>query len=362
MSQEQEKTILDGVDPTKLFRLSSQEPVGPEFARLNRKAIVVYHANCMDGFTAAWAFHRLVELGRPEAYPAGVVYIPMSYGDGHNEIPLPEYSNCDDLFILDFSFSQYELKFWCPFFRHVVLLDHHKTALESIGDKVWSILEHPTNLTMILDMDRSGAGITWDWLCEVYEYSPEVSRTRLIDYVEDRDLWKFAMDKSKEVSAFIQMQNKNFKSWSALEYKLSWETREVQEAGEQLLAQREQMVAEIASKPRKIVISIPGKTPVSGYCVNCSPIFASEVGNYLVKELGMIGVTYHQDDTGATKFSLRSAEGLEDVALIAQAFGGGGHRNAAGFVMRNPEEQEVITLTAGEPEKDYPDHHDAAEN
>jgi uncharacterized protein len=347
---EQEKTILDGVDPLQLLKLSSQIDVPETVTTPPHKAVVVYHANCMDGFTAAWAFHKLVELGKPEAYPGGVTYVPMAYGDGHGVIGIPEYKNCDDLYILDFSFSKYELTFWTPFFRQVILLDHHKTALESLGSEAWPEDEHPVNLTMVLDMRRSGAGITWDWLSEVYDYPPEVSRTRLIDYVEDRDLWKFAMEGSKQVSAYIQMQNRNFARWSNLADEVDEKQHFVIQKGEQLLAQREQMVAEIASNPRKILIHLPNQLPVSGYCVNCSPMFASEVGNTLVRQYGMIGVTYHQDETGATKFSLRSADGLEDVALIAQAFGGGGHRNAAGFVMKDPEEEETIHLTAGRPE------------
>jgi hypothetical protein len=42
-----------------------------------RKACVIYHKDCVDGFASAWAFHTLAE----HKYPGGVDYIPMNYGE-----------------------------------------------------------------------------------------------------------------------------------------------------------------------------------------------------------------------------------------------------------------------------------------
>jgi hypothetical protein len=36
------------------------------------KAVVIYHDKCVDGFTSAWAFHKLKE----KDYPEGVQYCP----------------------------------------------------------------------------------------------------------------------------------------------------------------------------------------------------------------------------------------------------------------------------------------------
>lgn len=81
---------------------------------------------------------------------------------------------------------------------------------------------------------------------------------------------------------------------------------------------------------RKILIG--GKT---GLVANCPYKFASEVGNLLAKLSGTFGATYYHDKDDVVRFSLRSI-GDYDVSAVAKLFGGGGHRNAAGFSISNP--------------------------
>ena len=57
---------------------------------------------------------------------------------------------------------------------------------------------------------------------------------------------------------------------------------------------------------------------------------ASDGGNLLARQNDGIGATYFDTPEGR-KFSLRSIGDI-DVSQIATEFGGGGHRNAAGFV------------------------------
>ena len=64
--------------------------------------------------------------------------------------------------------------------------------------------------------------------------------------------------------------------------------------------------------------------------MNCTPQFASEAGNILAKESGTFGMTWMINSKGMANVSLRSI-GDYDVSAIAKTFGGGGHRNAAGF-------------------------------
>jgi nanoRNase/pAp phosphatase (c-di-AMP/oligoRNAs hydrolase) len=65
---------------------------------------------------------------------------------------------------------------------------------------------------------------------------------------------------------------------------------------------------------------------------DCPGQFASDVGNELAKLVGTYGATCYHDTEGRLKVSLRSI-GDYDVNEIAKQFGGGGHKNAAGFVM-----------------------------
>jgi nanoRNase/pAp phosphatase (c-di-AMP/oligoRNAs hydrolase) len=62
--------------------------------------------------------------------------------------------------------------------------------------------------------------------------------------------------------------------------------------------------------------------------VNAPPMYSSDIGSIIAKEK-VFGGTYY-DTATHREFSLRSV-GDFDVSEIAKSFGGGGHKNAAGF-------------------------------
>src|SRR6185436_20001219 len=67
----------------------------------------------------------------------------------------------------------------------------------------------------VFDMDRSGAGLTWDHLAAAGD-SPS-QRPRLVDIIEDRDLWRFRFgDETRFVSAYIGTLPMTFETWDAL--------------------------------------------------------------------------------------------------------------------------------------------------
>jgi len=68
-----------------------------------------------------------------------------------------------------------------------------------------------------------------------------------------------------------------------------------------------------------------------GLAANCPPHLTSDVGHALAVQSGTFGLCWRLSKEGMTaECSLRS-NGDYDVSAIAKAFGGGGHRNAAGF-------------------------------
>lgn len=286
-----------------------------------KKAIVIYHANCMDGFASAWAFHKLKE----QDYPGGVEYIADSYGKGvQNENAI----DGSDVYILDFSYNREELARICKFANNVVLLDHHKTAqatLENWPDK-------PKNLEIVFDMNRSGAGITWDYFSGAPVKGKTVKRPALINFVEDRDLWKFNLPMSKQVNAVIALAKHKFKAWDELHQEIADGIEYVEQAGIYLSEQHQKICEEIVRDARSCIIQDDEGNKYAGLVANCTGQFASEVGHLLCKKTGTFGATYYTDGSGATKWSLRS-EGDYDVSKIARAYGGGGHKNAAGFLI-----------------------------
>ena len=68
-----------------------------------------------------------------------------------------------------------------------------------------------------------------------------------------------------------------------------------------------------------------------GLSANCPPHLTSDVGHELAIQSGTFGLCWTLSKEGlVAKCSLRSNGGY-DVSTIAKVFGGGGHRNAAGF-------------------------------
>jgi len=280
------------------------------------KAKVIYHANCVDGFGAAWAFHKLSEL----LYPGGVEYAPMSYGQ--ELIPDEQGAENIDLYILDFSFGRQTLELCSDHYSSVTVLDHHKTAQDALTG--WA--HGRKNLEIIFDMGRSGAGITWDYLA----IRPQ-GRPRLIDYIEDRDIWIWNLEFSAEVNALIGFAHKSFEAYTAMDDVLRTNFQAAVDSGAMLLEQQKRHCNSIISSTRR-EITIGDK---QGLVCNCPGQFASDVGNVLAKQSGTFGATYFTDLNGDVKFSLRSI-GDYDVEKIAREYGGGGHKNAAGFTLKNP--------------------------
>lgn len=299
----------------------------------SKHAVVIYHANCADGFGAAWAFHKLKE----KDYES-VKYIPMGYGGHRVEIPEIKLTNTD-LYILDFSFSREHLMECSGCFNTLTLLDHHKTAQADLED--WE--DKPSNLEIVFDMTRSGAGITWDY------FDKSKARFQLIDYIEDRDLWKFALHKCKEINAVIQNTDKTFEAYEDLAITVEGVVGRdtLIEGGRQLMKMHDRICADIVASATEInLYDLQGELLDKGLSANCTPHFASEVGNLLAKQSGTFGLTYHNQGKGVTKFSIRST-GDYDVSKFARQFGGGGHKNASGWELKEPLVHGSITLWGG---------------
>lgn len=98
-----------------------------------------------------------------------------------------------------------------------MVLDHHKTALESLGSKAFS----NGNVEKVIDMDRSGATIAFDYFKEKLLQGDvgsnkegkvaEFDRVRrLFEYIEDADLWRWRLPNSKEFSSGLKDLNIEF--------------------------------------------------------------------------------------------------------------------------------------------------------
>lgn len=273
--------------------------------------LVIYHGGCIDGFTAAWAC--LQRYGR------AAEYVPAQYASGGADVDLPDVTGRDVLMV-DFCTSREQLLAIKGRARSFRVLDHHKTAEAACAG-----LDFCT-----FDMERSGAGLAWDCLHvdTDREDSPSYGMPRprpwLIDYVEDRDLWRFKLPRSKEVNACVSAAAPTFDGWDALS-RLTVE--QAAERGEAVLSFVDRYVGEMAKHARRITFACHDGIPV----VNAPYINTSELVGHLAQQDGVpFAVGWFQRDDGLYQYSLRS-RGDFDVSTLAKSLGGGGHKNAAGF-------------------------------
>ena len=178
------------------------------------KPIVIYHRGCWDGFTSAWVWRK---FRGEEADFVGAIY---------GEDP-PDVKG-RDVWIVDFSYPRETLleKVIIPS-RRTLVFDHHKTAQADL-DGILQVLRKKgvqRNQDQVhFDMTRSGAGMIYDYLQDELEKlngrrEPRPGgfrRWRLIDYVEDRDLWRFQHEHTKEVMAWVATQPFDFAAWDKL--------------------------------------------------------------------------------------------------------------------------------------------------
>lgn len=279
-----------------------------ESASVNENPLVIYHGGCRDGWCSAWVIHRRY----PEAE-----YVAGFYGQ-----PPP---NCTDkhVILVDFSYPRDVLEKMAEQAATLLVLDHHKTAQAALEG-----FERP-NTQVIFDMDRSGAGLAWD-----HFMLDRPSRDVLVDYVEDRDLWRHRLPDSKLVNAWIATLPFTFRAWTGASMTIAQDIVETgdpltwaKQMGAGALAKGEQYVREVVKNARLVVFQ-GHKVPL----VNAPQVDISELLDELARQQPEVPFVmgWWQRGDGIFQYSLRS-RGDFDVSDLAKTYGGGGHRQAAGF-------------------------------
>ncbi len=288
---------------------------------MNEDVTVIYHANCYDGVTAAWVAHK--------KFGPGAQYVAMNYSDQPPDV------RGRRVFMIDFSLKRNAMKELILYSHSTVVLDHHASAekeLYGILEEIQAIGQRHPSDEIVFDMNRSGAGIAWDY------FFPDVTRPDLVTYVEDRDLWRFKLHASREVNAYVQSFDINLATWIA-EFPVGNFHSEHTIIGEALLRQQSKLVREITANARMVELPegriLPAKTPIpAGIFVKTGVLF-SEVCEQMLKDRPEAPFAWYsmwRAKDGKTQFGLRSRAGSDvDVSEIAKLYGGGGHKHAAGF-------------------------------
>jgi oligoribonuclease NrnB/cAMP/cGMP phosphodiesterase (DHH superfamily) len=279
------------------------------------RPLIIYHANCADGFCAAWVAHVV--------FGDDADYVPAQYGESPPDV------DGRKVYIVDFSYKRPVMRRILSEAHSVVVLDHHKTAqseLACIIDEFImrsDLIANPpgSELPVVhFDMGKSGGRLTWE------HFFPGKPSSWLVDYTEDRDLWLWRLNWSKEISAFLGSMPRTFEAWNRLDPlgpgSEKWDTYVDQ--GTAILRYQDQLIEAISKTAREIEL---GDHKI--LAANTSCLFSEVAGK--LAEGRPFGAAWFQRSDNLYQYSLRSTTDGIDVSEVARHYGGGGHRGAAGF-------------------------------
>lgn len=268
-------------------------------ANINQKTVVFYHADCLDGYGAAWSAWNA--LGNEVHYQAV-----------RHHKPIPDFPEGAELFILDFCYPMEQLISAAENASQIVVLDHHISAQKAFKAYLGKI---PGNLKMIFNMQQSGCIMAWHYFQGEYE-SPQ-----LLKHIQDHDLWRHQLAHTEEINKALFLRRPiPFAQFGQLKLEILYKE------GKLLLKQHRQMVKGLLNSRHQVRVN-----QIKGLAVNAPGTFSSDLGHALARISGTFGMTYHyHGKRGCYECGLRSI-GEFDVSKIAVSFGGGGHLNAAGF-------------------------------
>jgi len=248
--------------------------------------IVLYHAECSDGFGAAWALWKKFPNAK---------FLPVKHGHP----PPPDLKN-RRVVIVDFSYARPILETMASETKELLVLDHHITAERT--------LDGFSNA--YFDQTKSGAVLSWEW-------AHGTAAPWLLQYIQDKDLWTWALPRSREINAALASYPFDFNVWD------NFTQPTLEQEGRAILRYEYELVGKLATQVS--MVEFQGIVVPAVH----SSILTSQIGERLSPHHPFCLIWHDRD--GRRYFSMRSRSDGTDVGRIAASFGGGGHTHAAGF-------------------------------
>ena len=260
---------------------------------------IFYHRNCRDGQFAAWACLSAVDD-----------YTLHDYGHAES-IDIDQLKGQDVVFV-DIAPTLANYHAIRKVAKTLTVLDHHKTAVYLSGLP-----------GCVIEKGKSGARLAWEY------YHPHRHAPHVLNYVEDRDLWRWQLCWSREINAGMRVFD--FSPLTVTKIKQTGIYR-LREMGQVILQHQKAQVAKY--KKTAMSIKMSGRTVP---CVQCNDRdILSDLGAALAVDQPFAAM-WVLHEPGVVRVSLRSNKAQPDamdVSKIAQLYdNGGGHKHAAGCFM-----------------------------
>jgi len=270
------------------------------------KPVLIYHADCPDGFGSRFAFWL--------KYRDEMDYIPAAHGRS-----TPENLEGRDIIFADFSYKPDILLDIRKKAKSLKIIDHHVSAYNSIID-----LGKMAYDEYVYDSKRSGASLCWSYLF------PDKKVPHFINVIEDRDIWKWNVKDSRSLILYLDSFPYSIEKWQEFLFDFEPESSRYNE-----ILMQGSAIERYKNSTVEVLLKSKHKMVIDGneiWAVN-SPYLRDDIGDKLLVGAPFSAVYFMDRDQ--YRFSLRSSDCGMDVSVIASKLGGGGHRNAAGFTIDN---------------------------
>ena len=271
------------------------------------KDVIIYHNHCNDGKVAAAIMQKYLK-GEAHLHAA-------NYPD-----PVPKFDfACGTAFVVDFSYNNAKLLELAEEFIHVIIIDHHASAIEELN----SMLDIPHNVHLLLDESISGALATWNYCF------PKVEAPELVKDVSDRDLWQFKRRNSKltnlvvkcvDIPSLLHSQLLESSTDGIESFRLAGFYEEAVSVGTSMRRYEDKVDHDIAETATNITL-----LGFEAKIVNCFPGNTSNVSDILNKQDGCSLVISYQIIGDDVHLSFRGINKEGKAKQCGEYFGGGGH-------------------------------------
>lgn len=315
--------------------------------------VVLFHKNCQDGLFSAFSFWK--KFGSKDVIFIEVNYKPIQdmsplkaleyIFDGHiknpssfnttktsfedNKVVIEDMREME-LYVLDYSFPVEHLLAYIQMFKSILVLDHHKTAIDDyskefinclkVGGFGWLFIRPSKNCEIVFSRNESGAKLTWMY------FNGSMDVPDYIELVSDYDLWTFNLANSKKFHYGITLEEiSNFNTMDAL---LNHHKHDIVNVGGKLERFQQLRNEKIAkTNTIDIIIKIAGDEYKAGL-VNSFPDNRNDLCNGLISKGYDIGISYNISNSDEVSLSIRSRKGL-DSSKVSVMYGGGGHAQSS---------------------------------
>jgi len=264
-----------------------------------KDVVVIYHAQCRDGFGSAFAAWK--------KFGDNATYIPQ-----RTQVAVADFTD-KEIYVLDYGLEEEVQRTLQATNKSVVVIDHHPSSEAGVT-------AFPQN---IFDANHSGGVLSWQY------FHPDTPVPELLCFIEDHDLWRFAMPDNRAFGAAMKEYDFDFQKWDELLRRLE------DPAFRAAFINKGQIISQFEDNLVEGLMHYKERVLFEGHevwALNVARTYRSILGHHLATlnagtDQPEIGIVYYRN-LGAVNISLRS-NGDANVRVLAEKYGGGGHDNAA---------------------------------